>query len=112
MRAASRPGRPACLYEVQCAQPPVGGELGGVTARLRQDCRVSSEPAPRTPHAWRPGPGEVAPHKSGLKLRPRGLQMASFRVWLRSLKEFVANKTAKRGRTLGRPHFGIIKHCS
>lgn len=48
VRAASRPGRPACLYEVQCAQPPVGGELGGeVTARLRQDCRVSSEPAPQ-----------------------------------------------------------------
>lgn len=28
VRAASQPGRPACRYEVQCAQPPVGGEWG------------------------------------------------------------------------------------
>lgn len=115
VRAASRPGRPACRYEVQCAQPPVGGEWGGVAARLRQGCRVSSEPAPHVPRAWKPRPQEITPQESGQKPRPYGLRTASFRVRLRSLKGIPSrvNRTARGwGRALERPHFRIIKHCS
>lgn len=88
---------------------------GGVAARLRQGCRVSSEPAPHVPRAWKPRPQEITPHESGQKPRPYGLRTASFRVRLRSLKGILSrvNRTARGwGRALERPHFRIIKHCS
>lgn len=52
VRAASRPGRPACRYEVQCAQPPVGGERGGGPRRASVSvagCPVNPHHAPLTP---------------------------------------------------------------
>lgn len=105
VRAASRPGRPACRYEVQCAQPPVGGEWGGRGAPPA-GCRVSSEPAPRVPRAWRPRSREIAPHESRPKPRPHGLRTASFRVRLRSLKEGILSRANRIARDGGGPWNG------
>lgn len=56
VRAASRPGHPACRYEVQCAQPPVGGEWGGSRrASVRAaGCPVNPHGEPLMPR----GPGK------------------------------------------------------
>lgn len=52
VRAASRPGRPACRYEVQCAQPPVGGDWEGGSRRASgraAGCPANPHRAPLTP---------------------------------------------------------------